>query len=74
MEKIFKLIAVVVFRIDNMLYKTFGFVSPFRRNAWARQGKRLQQDLDRGHSMRDHLNALHGTSYTTRQALKLQKD
>ena len=73
MEKIFKLIAVVIFRIDNMLYKTFGLVSPFRRNSWARRAKKLQQDLDREHSMRDHLNALNGTSYTTKQALALRK-
>lgn len=73
MEKVFKLIAVVIFKIDNVLYKTFGIVSPFRRHSWARQGKRLQEDLDREHAKRDHLNDFYGTSYTTRQALKLQK-
>ena len=74
MKKICDLIAVAIFKVDTVLYKTFGIVSPFRRSAWARQGKRLQRDLDREHSMRDHLNALHGTSYTTKQALMLQKD
>ena len=74
MEKIFGLIAVVVFKIDNVLYKTFGLVSPFRRNAWARRAKKLQEDLDREHAKRDRLNDFYGTSYTTRQALKLQKD
>jgi hypothetical protein len=49
-------------------------VSPFRRHHWALSSKRLQRDLDREHSMRDHLNALNGTSYTTKQALALQKD
>lgn len=73
MEKIFKLIAVVVLKVDNALYKTFGLVSPFRRHSWALSGKRLQQDLDREHTMRDHLNCLYGTSYTTKQALALRK-
>ena len=72
MKKICDLIAVAIFKVDTTLYKTFGIVSPLRRNAWARRGKRLQQDLDREHSRRDHLNALYGTSYTTKQALALK--
>lgn len=73
MEKIFKLIAIVVLKVDNALYKTFGLVSPFRRHSWALSGKRLQQDLDREHARRDHLNAFYGASYTTKQALALRK-
>ena len=72
MEKICNLVSLVVFRVDTVLYKTFGIVSSFRRNAWARQGKRLQRELDREHFKRDHLNALKGTSYTTKQALALE--
>ena len=68
MQKIFRIIV----RVDTVLYKTFGIVSSFRRNAWARQGKGLQKDLDREHFKRDHLNALKGTSYTTKQALALE--
>lgn len=68
MQKIFRLIV----RVDTVLYKTFGIVSSFRRNAWARQGKGLQKDLDGEHSKRDHLNALKGTNYTTKQALALE--
>ena len=74
MEKVINLIALAIFKIDNVLYKTLGIVSPFRRHHWVLSGKRLQRDLDREHSMRDHLNALNGTSYTTKQALALQKD
>lgn len=74
MEKIFKLIAVVVLKVDNVLYKTFGLVSPFRKRSWALSGKRLQEDLDREHATRDYLNYLYGTNYTTKQALALQKD
>ena len=71
MKKIYELIAVAIFKVDTVLYKTFGFVSSFRSQSWTRQSKRLQRDLDREHSLRDHLNALNGTSYTTKQALAL---
>lgn len=72
MKKICDLIAVAIFKVDTVLYKTFGFVSSFRRQSWARRGIRLQQDLDREHSQRDYLNALYDTSYTTKQALALE--
>jgi protoheme ferro-lyase len=72
MKKIFELIAVAIFKVDTVLYKTFGFVSSFRSQSWARQNRRLQQDLDREHSLRDYLNARHSTSYTTKQALALE--
>lgn len=72
MEKVINLISLVIFKIDNVLYKTLGIVSPFRRHSWVLSGERLQRDLDREHSMRDHLNALNGTSYTTKQALALE--
>lgn len=73
MKKIFKLIAVAVFKVDTVLYKTFGFVSPFRRDAWARQGRRLQRDLDREHAKRDLVNSLYGHNYTTKQALEVYR-
>ena len=73
MEKILNIMAVAIFRIDNALYKTFGFVSPFRRQSWTISGKRLQEDLDHEHSMRDRLNDFYGADYTTKQALALRR-
>ena len=70
--KAINLISLVIFKIDNVLYKTLGVVSSYRKHAWVLGGKRLQRDLDREHSMRDHLNALNGTCYTTKQALALE--
>lgn len=70
--KAINFIFLVVFKVDTVLYKTFGFVSSFRRQSWTRQSKRLQRDLDSEHSLRDYLNALNGTSYTTKQALALE--
>lgn len=72
--KAINLISLVIFKVDNVLYNTLGIVSSFRRHSWVLSGKRLQRDLDREHSMRDHLNALNGTSYTTKQALALRED
>ena len=43
MKKIFELIAVAIFKVDTVLYKTFGFVSSFRSQSWARQSRRLQE-------------------------------
>ena len=70
--KAINLISLVIFKIDNVLYKTLGIVSSYRKHAWTLSGKKLQRDLDREHSMRDHLNALNGTCYTTKQALALE--
>ena len=74
MKKIIKLVAVVIVRVDTVLYKTFGFVSSFRRRFWVHRSERLQQDLDREHSQRDRLNAFYGTNYTTKQALELRNN
>lgn len=74
MKKICDLISFIIFKVDTVLYKTFGIVSSFRRDAWKLQGRRLQVELDAEHARRDHLNALHGTSYTTKRAIALQED
>lgn len=74
MDKIIELTAVVVYKVDNTLYKTFGFVSPFRKQSWTLRAKWLQQQLDYEHAMRDRLNDFWGTNYTTKQALTLHKD
>ena len=68
----YKIIAQVIFKIDAVLYRTLGFVSYFRKQSWVRQSKGLQRALDSEHSLRDHLNAHHGTCYTTKQALALE--
>ena len=73
MKKICDLIAVAILKIDTVLYKTLGVVSSFRRDAWTRQGKRLQRDLDREHSQRDHVNSLFGHNYTTKKALEVYR-
>lgn len=72
MDKIIDTISLVIFKIDTFLYRTLGLVSPLRKQSWARQGRRLQRKLNWEHSLRDYINARHGTSYTTKQALALE--
>ena len=69
--KAINFIALVIFKVDNVLYKTLGIVSPFRRHHWVLSGKRLQRDLDREHSKRDLVNSLFGHNYTTKRALEV---
>ncbi len=71
MKKICELIAVAIFKVDTVLYKTFGFVSSFRRDTWKLQGRRLQGALDREHDRRDRANSLFGHNYTTKKALEV---
>lgn len=71
MKKIFELLAVATFKVDTVLYKTFGIVSSFRRHHWVLSGKRLQRDLDHEHSQRDLVNSLYGHNYTTKYALEV---
>ena len=72
MDRIIDTIAVVIFKVDTVLYRTLGFASPLRKQSWARQGRRLQRKLNYEHSLRDYLNTRRGTSYTTKQALALE--
>jgi hypothetical protein len=68
---IYNLISLVIFKVDNVLYKTLGIVSSYRKHAWTLAGKRLQRDLDREHSHRDLVNSLFGHDYTTKKALEV---
>lgn len=71
MEKIINAVSRVIFRVDNLLYNTIGIVTPFRRAYWRRSANKIQRSLDREHSMRDHINRLNGTNYTTKKAIEV---
>lgn len=74
MEKIINALSYVIFRVDNLLYNTIGVVTPFRRRYWKRRSYKVQRDLEREHSMRDHINRLNGTNYTTKKAIEVYED
>lgn len=64
------LIYMLYWAIDSVLYKTFGYITPLRKEAHKQQARRLQNDLDAQHYARDRYNKINGTDYTTRKALK----
>lgn len=61
-----KLIAYLIFGIDNALYKAFGIISPIRRASWRRKAKKLQKALDYQHIFVAKRNACNDTAHTGR--------
>lgn len=45
-----KILAYLVFGIDNIIYKTIGWATPIRRAVWARRSKELQRALNYQHN------------------------
>ena len=60
----------LIVKIDNVLYRTFGIVSPLRKAFWRRSANNIQRKLDIEHSKRDFVNR-HGYNYTTKQAVEI---
>lgn len=67
-------IAHVFVGIDNVLYRTFGFVSCFRRHHWGNKARNIQAMLNYQHSRKDRYNKLHGTNLTTKAVMSKIKD
>ena len=59
-----KILAYLVFGLDNALYKAFGIVSPIRRAYWRRRVKELQKALDYQHTFVSERNACHDVAHT----------
>ena len=55
--------------IDNVLYRTFGYVSCFRRHKWNKQAGEIQVSLNYQHSRRDRFNKINGTNWTTKRVM-----
>lgn len=66
MKRLFGIIIV----IDNIIYKLFGIVTPFRRHIWHNEACKLQRLLNIEHATRDIFNAIKGTNWTTKEAIK----
>lgn len=45
-----KILAYFIFRVDQVLYKAFGIVTPIRRAFWRCRAKELQKALDYQHN------------------------
>lgn len=63
------MIAKIIAKIDNFLYKRIGIVTPIRRAYWRKSSIKIQKELDYQHSKRDYLNRVNGTNMTTHDAL-----
>lgn len=59
-----KILAYLVFGVDQVLYKTFGVVTPIRRAYWRRKAKELQKALDYQHILVAKRNACDDTAHT----------
>ena len=71
MEKNINAVSRIIFRIDTFLYNTIGIVTPFRRAYWRRSANKIQRSLDREHSIKNHINAIYGSNYTTKKAIEI---
>lgn len=70
MKRLFGIIAA----IDNIIYKLFGIVTPFRRCVWHNEARKIQYLLDTEHATRDIVNVVRGTNWTTKEAIKHSMD
>lgn len=64
----------IIVAIDNIIYKLFGIVTPLRRRYWHNKARKLQRLLDAEHATRDIFNAVKGTNWTTKEAIKYSID
>lgn len=67
------MIATIITKVDNFIYKSFRIVTPLRRAFWHRESRKLQRQLDREHSIRDFVNN-HGYNVTTEEALRIYEE
>lgn len=59
----------VYVRIDNLLYKTFGVVTPVRKMHWKNKAAEIQKLLNKERKMKEFSNSFFGTDYTTKKAI-----
>lgn len=62
-------VARAVVSTDNVLYRTFGYVSCFRQHKWDKQAGEIQASLNYQHSRRDRYNRINGTDWTTKRVM-----
>lgn len=62
-------IAIIIAAIDNVLYRTFGYVSSVRQHKWDNRAREIQVNLDYEHNKRDRYNRINGTDWTTKRVM-----
>lgn len=68
------MIAKIVAKIDNFLYKRIGIVTSLRKAYWRKQARSIQVVLDYQHENRDYYNRVYNGNKTTKEALKLLEE
>lgn len=69
-----KITAYIVYGVSQALYKLFGVNTPSRK-AWLKQeARKLQNELDRQHNIKKIVNERLNEVYTTKKAMKLDKE
>lgn len=61
-----KIIAYIIFGLDNIIYKTTGWATPIHRAIWTRRNKELQRALDYQHRIVDNYNSYAADKMTGR--------
>jgi hypothetical protein len=67
------MIAKIVAKVDNLIYKSFKIVTPLRRAFWRQSSIKIQKELAYQHSIRDFINR-HGYNVTTEEALRIYEE
>lgn len=69
-----KIAVYIVYGVSQALYKLFGINTPSRK-AWLKQeAKRIQDELDKQHTIKYVVNAQTDGFYTTKRALEIAED
>lgn len=66
-----KIAVYIVYGVSQALYKLFGYNTPLRK-AWLKQeARKLQNELDRQHEVKEIVNRRTNGVYTTKKAMEI---
>ena len=68
-----KIIAYIIYGVSQALYKLFGVNTPLRKAWLAYKARKIQEQLDYEHHIRDMVNRKVSGNYTTKRAIEVAK-
>lgn len=69
-----KIIAYIIYGVSQALYKLFGVNTPSRKAWLAYKARKIQEQLDYEHHIRNMVNRKVSGNYTTKEAIKIAVD
>lgn len=66
-----KISAYIVYGVSQALYKLFGVNTPSRKAWLANEARKIQEQLDYEHHIKDMVNRRTNGVYTTKEAIKI---